>query len=1321
MSQEKLSEDIQQKKAIEQIKENIYVTASAGSGKTRVLTERYIHILEEHNNINIDEIIAITYTENAANEMKERILHKILGKIDKYKNENNKDKLKRWTNIKNRFRFANISTIHSFCAKIIREHPIESAISPDFEIVNGVELILPFTKFVKEHIIELLEKNEPSNVVKSAKNLIRQYDLKQTVEMILTLILDDVKFEKLYRESFENIKDKNEYFNIITEKIERKKREYIDYICSNPKYKEAFDYLINEAIPTMTVVENPKSSDHSLKIRRFVKMLEDVRLGKNIDSVYIPDKWDNKTTGKKFADWERVSKYLTDIFNAIPDIEKGISLNVAGIDKSYELLKDLLSLYEYIKTVFEDSNTILNDDQLNKRRNKALLTFDDLQTIAFILLLNDDYKYIRDEIASEYKYIMVDECQDIDLIQNSLIRLLSFPDTETKPNLFIVGDGKQSIYKFRGADVSTFTQLIGEIDKKKHSNTVTKDDDYSLKTNYRSIKPVVDFTNAFFKMLMIGGSEYFDIEYGDYIKAHRVIQPDYPSVELLLSLEDKQDGDTSDSDNRRFEADLIADRIAQLINGKITQKEVEAGQITILLRSLSASAFYESALSERNIDFQVVKGKGLFTRKEIKDCINLLKVVENERNEIALLSVLRSPFCGVTDLTLLRLTNNLKQTDNDEFSEIVDESTLSSSEDEKPDFKKQIKKIKIYNGLRHYEKYIDDPKEKEKLKFINELLDRLRRNKDRMHISELLRIALDESGYIIAVNGLPKGIQKKENLKKFISFIKTLENSKNFVLYDLIDYIDKTIDILASESDASIPENKNSVKIMTIHRSKGLEFDYVFIPRMDYTEKISYDSILFDEPIIKSKILGEHKPLSFGLAIKCKTEYNKSISPGYDFLKNIDCFKQRKEMRRLLYVAFTRARDHLFITSKCVLDQNKGKTNLKSEPPEKDSEKWVYWLLYFLNLDDEHIGKFYEAYNEELSIKTDCSGNIFKILSIGGVEVKLILKTAHSVIEKKTKPKTILDKEDIDIEPVKSEKLDYVTATSLITYEQCPRKYFYKFVKRIRESSEGLGKRKQDTKSVEYDSIDNSKSEQVNDKETKSSIPLNMIGNIVHGLLEKYEDRRDFLDIISYEINNQRLSILSDEKRKNIVIDHINSLVTDFTKTKIYEEIKQSRIKYPESNFNELNFSIKIDETVIEGAIDKIYRNKDGKLVVLDYKTNRFNKEKNIEKQKEKKAKGYQRQLDVYTLAVSELLDEDVSEAKLYFLDIQDDYTIKRKPNDNENIRESLSETINSIKEKIQAGSCEKTFHTKPSPDCFFCGYWMCEEKNKAINNTNER
>lgn len=1306
MSQKKLSEDIQQKKAIEQIKENIYVTASAGSGKTRVLTERYVHILEKNENINIDEIIAITYTENAANEMKERILHKILGKIDKYKDENNKKKLKRWIEVKNRFRFANISTIHSFCAKIIREHPIECEISPDFEIIDDTELKTPFTKFLKEQIIEILEKKKPEKIAKSAENLIRQYDLKRTTELLLKLMIDNINFDNLYKKAFNSIKNKDDYIKIINEKINKKKKQHFDYVCTNDRYKEAVDYLINEAIPTMSIRKKPNKNDYSQKIKKFVKNLEDIRLGKNPKHIYIPDKWENKTTGEQFTDWERTSQYMNLLLDDLLD-ENKLNLSPTTVQKSYEIMGDLVSLYEYIKSVFYNDNTILNDEQLNKRRSKVLLTFDDLQTVAFILLSNKNYTHIRNEIASEYKYIMVDECQDIDFIQNSLIRLLAFPTTEKKPNLFIVGDGKQSIYKFRGADVSTFTRLIKEIDKQKNVGSI---EDYSLKTNYRSIKSIVGFTNAFFKMLMVGGSEYFDIEYGDEIEAHRKFQSNYPSVEFLLSMETKGDGETADSDNRKREADMIADRIAQLINGYVTQEKVDAGQITILLRSLSASAFYESALAERNIDFQVVKGKGFFTRQEIKDCINLLKVIENERDEIALLSILRSPFCGVSDLTLLRLTNDINSSDKG-LSEFVNESELSSNEDGKANQEKKIKKIKIYNALKYCDDYINDTKEKEKLQFINKLLNRLRRNKDRMRISELLRTALDESGYITAVTAFPKGIQKKENFKKFITFLKNIEDNKNMMLYDLIDYINKTIDILASVSDAPIPENRNSVKIMTVHRSKGLEFDYVFVPRLDYTERISYEPVIFDEPTIESDILKEDAPLSFGFAVKFEDGQDKNLNPGYEYLKHLEKLKQRKEMKRLLYVAFTRAKEHLVVTSKCVIDE-KGEHKLKPEPPEKDSNKWVYWFLYYLNIDEKFILNLYDKDKKKVETEEDISGNTYKIIQIDEEHVKIIINTKYTQIEKEKQNEITFNKENIDVDPVKSEKLDYVTATSLITYEQCPRKYFYKFIKRIRESSEGLGKRKTD---FNDEIVNNPKNEQIQDKETKSLMPLNMIGNIVHNLLEKYEDRRDFIDIISYEINNQRLSLLSDEERKNNIIKHINSLVTDFTKTKVYNEIKKSRIAYPESNYNELNFSIKIDDTVIEGAIDKIYRDKNGHLVVLDYKTNRFNKEKNIETQKEKKAKNYQRQLEVYTLAVRELFGEDVSETKLYFLDIQEDYTIEREKEEYKKIRESLKKTIDSIKNKILKGSSEKTFQTKPSPDCFFCGYWMCEEKTKTV------
>ncbi len=1312
----KLTPDPQQEKAIKQIDENLYVTASAGSGKTGVLTDRFIHILNTDKSANIKEIIAITFTEKAANEMKERILQKVLERISELKEDVEPDwtDIERWNKIKNNFRFANISTIHSFCSKIIREHPIEANINPDFEVVDELELGISLGKFVRDSIIQVIDGCKPTETAKQCENLVQVYGLGNTVSFVLELMGKEKTLELLHRSSFTRFNSKDEYISMVRKAVESKKKDYLRFIVSSPMFRDNVEYLLSKDFSRL-------KTDNAIvaEILAFIEMLRKLKNGEDspLSDMLLYSKWLQKTPLGKFKDdKEDVETHLSAILNFLPKKLFEVDFSEVDTDESYYLINDLIGVYDFMRYKLYQSNYPLTDDILLQRRNKALLTFDELQVYAFLLLANPENDEILEDIVDSFKYIMVDECQDIDFIQNALIKLLAFSSSRSKPNLFIVGDGKQSIYKFRGADVSTFNLIMKDIDtmkdlirKQKGIKTHITDDDYSLYTNYRSISPIVDFTNSFFSRLMIDMPEEYNIGYGKAISAHRKVSSDKTStasIEVILTIEPKnevwkilsQDGPS----DRTSEAKMVADRIAQLIS----DKGAKPGQIAILMKSLNDAFFFERELYSRNISYQVVQGKGFFNRKEIKDCFNLIKLIERPRDEIALLGVLRSPFCGISDLTLFLLTNDL-----DSF-----QKDLNGGES-KPHYRYANR---LYYRLDKHEERVKDPNERKKLNFLKDLLDRLRRNKDRMKITDLLNTALDESGYRNALIGMPQGEQKVANLKKLIEFVNQIEENKQLLLTDFIEYMESVAQSMESASDASIPENMDSVTIMTIHKSKGLEFDYVFVPEMDKGFNSNKDWLILDEPVFIGK--SNHPDnLSIGLALKFYPEgkekkYNDKYNPGLEYLRFCDENKEQLERKRLMYVAFTRAREHLVVSARINirdLDKGKPKPVIKPYPFTRLNSPFISWVLFYLGIDDEFM---LDAFNHRIrDIKQDEYGNDFMDYETDGLPVRVYFNTKQTIITPMEEVKQAIPKEDIDIASVIMNELGYITATSLITYHQCPRKYFYKFQRRIKETGEGIGPRK--GKQSEEDILNNPVSEQNDEKLVKNALPLNMVGNIVHGLLEKYEDKSDFINLISSEINNQKLSVLSDEKHKEIIINHINSIIEEFTKTDIYKEIQASKRLNPEFNHNELNFSFKIGDTVIEGAIDKVYMDKKGKLTVLDYKTNRFHGKTpdGITEEMKEKAKKYDLQLKVYTIAASRLLGRKVDKAQLYFLDVQRVYTQDMSPHNLDEIKDEIEQIINEIQSRIDKGSNEDTFQTRPNRDnCLFCGYWMCEDRVKG-------
>lgn len=839
---------------------NTCILAGAGTGKTSALVEQYLALLSGETALgplNVEQIVAITFTEKAAAEMKERIHNEIEKKIapsHPQGPESVSGGEQMWQEAWRKLFGANITTIHSFCARVLRENPVEARIDPGFGVLDDQETRVLLERVIKQRVISGVQEENPHTI-----RLVSDYELRRPGTYAVGLI------EILI----------NLLTNIRTEGIS------LDQI---ERYAQRADKQARERLPLS--IQSLKDTFAELKTA-----LRDE--GKEDRFAMALEKWPSLEKKLKLSDWE-LEDLITEAFpnflsslkyrGKIPRIKEPIEkirsiLNRDDKGKGYE--DNLPRLYSQLqsKEVLTALTALLRDIDLSYAKEKArtsMLDFDDLQIHTRDLLRSSPR--VRERYQRLYQVIMVDEFQDTNDIQREIIYYLSEDPkylARLKPQedyrgkirlgdnrLFVVGDPKQSIYCFRGADVSVFLDVMEEVEKRGKK--------FFLRENRRSLPPLINFTNALFSELMSAPGEFGEESHLIPVRS----KEEQIGVEfLLVSL-----GKDSD-EKRQIEARAIANRILQLVgNIDIFPKSGEKkcakfGDIAILFRAMTKSHIYERELRRRNIPYYTVRGGGFYGCQEIKDLLNVLQAVESDNAEIGLAGFLRSPMVGLSDETLYQL----RREGGSLYSILSpDNLTLASLNEE----------------------------EQEKVRFARGLLQELKAAKDRLSSAELIARVLEGTGYSALLLTTFQGEQKVANLHKLIEVARNFEGKEIFTFHDFVRHLENLVNEESREQEAQIfLEGSDCVQLMSIHQAKGLEFPIVFIADLDRSPSKGPSG-----NVIYSK--------AHGIAVKLREvtggEFlNTSL---YDKVTEEARRKEEAENRRLFYVATTRARDHLVLS-----------------------------------------------------------------------------------------------------------------------------------------------------------------------------------------------------------------------------------------------------------------------------------------------------------------------------------------------------------------------------------------------------------------------
>lgn len=889
----------EQQQVIDLRNRNILVSAAAGSGKTAVLVERIVKIITDKNHpVDIDHLLIVTFTNAAAAEMRERIGNAIEKALDEQ--PGNEHLLRQLTLIHN----AQITTIDSFCLYVVRNHFHEIDLEPNFRIGDEGEL-----KLLREDVLgRVLEQNyeEPSEAF---SDFVEGYASGRTDAALNEMILQLYEFSRSYPWPEKWLDSFVGAYRIETrEELDR--AEWLAPLTENICFVlKDCEQLLKQALAITQQDDGPDMYEKAVqsdlekyeglsRLTSFCELsgaLSDIKYDRLASSRGFegdPDKLELVKSLREQAK-DVVKKLCKQYFFCSPE------MMIEQLERTEPMLEEVVRLTKQFADEFAAA-----------KRRKNLVDFHDVEHFALQILVDEETekaKKTAEEFRDTFEEIMIDEYQDSNEVQETLLRSIS-REERGENNIFMVGDVKQSIYRFRLARPELFMK---KYDSYSLEESTTQRID--LHKNFRSREEVLTCTNDIFYKIMarsLGNVEY-DAEAALYPGASYPVSADFIPEILLADSNDELLEDTELTDKKTLEAKIVAEEIKHLMKTQqVTDKAAGTlraahySDIVILLRSLSgwADSLVE-VLNGNGIPAHTVSSTGYFSTVEVQTVLSMLRLLDNPRQDIPMAAVLRSPMAGLTDeeLAVLRLEDGSVP-----FHEAVLELAegLYEEDGQKEISDSEADRKQGRNADEKTENHIEITAHRKLLKFYKKYRQ-LRQLVPDTPIHELIEIILRETGYGHYVAAMPAGNRRTANLNMLLEKAAAYEKTSYKGLFHFVRYIDELqkYDVDFGEADM-VGENEDVVRIMSIHKSKGLEFPIVIVSGMGKN---------FNKQDTRSKMV-LHPELGIGLdymdgkkRIKSPTIAKKAIAKQID-LENLG------EELRVLYVALTRAKEKLILT-----------------------------------------------------------------------------------------------------------------------------------------------------------------------------------------------------------------------------------------------------------------------------------------------------------------------------------------------------------------------------------------------------------------------
>lgn len=1188
----------EQQQVIDLRNRNILVSAAAGSGKTAVLVERIKElVLDKKHPVDIDHLLVVTFTNAAAAQMKERVAKA----LEKALQENPSDvRLQQQAAL---VQNAQITTIDSFCLYVLRNHFHEIGLEPNFRIGDEGEL-----KLLREDVMtglfeQCYEEKHPGFL-----HLISCYGTSRSDAPVRDMIFKLYSYAQSYPWPKQWLREALSCYEIKTEQeleqapfiemtVEYGKQMVKGYLEQAEHYLELCQdadgpYMYEDACEQdAELMEELLSCDTYQAFYEELGKCKFATLGRAKDYIGSPEKQEQvKAERKKLKDG--IGKLKSDCFALT----------------FQEILEQLTLVQPSAEALAEVTERFI-DAFAERKQDKNLVDFSDLEHFALEILVEEETGKPTEtakEFQNAYEEIMIDEYQDSNYVQETILRAIS-REAVGQNNLFMVGDVKQSIYRFRLARPELFMEKFDT-----YETTDAPCQRIDLHKNFRSRDSVLTFTNDIFYQIMkrnLGGVDYTD-------EAALYCGADYPAGEkedafdseiLLTTTQELEEGTKQQISKQKLEAKLIADRIRKMVGKEEVVDEetgefrkVHYGDIVILLRSLSEWAdLFAEVLNANGIPAHTVSRTGYFSTLEIRTVLNYLRILDNPRQDIPLAAVLKSPMAGLSDEQLAR---------------------LRLLAEDKPYHQCVKMFLEAEEELTEKESTADEDM-RAKLKRFSETYKKLRRQTMDIPMHELLQKVLKETGYARYASALPAGRQRLANLHMLSEKAIAYEKTSYRGLYHFIRYIDELqkYDVDFGEAEL-VGENEDAVNIMSIHKSKGLEFPVCFVSGMGKS---------FNKQDSRSKMI-LHPNLGVGLDI---IEEDRRIKVPAFFKKVIARQTELEslgEELRVLYVAFTRAKEKLIITGyikdeemlqqirEIYCGSNRKALNFKERAEAKTFLEWILpaaaasgswdkvsYVTPWSMLEDEAAHQITEhvSLRQRVQQAEEVSDTLYeKIkeqLSYQYPHPDAIhLVTKYSVSELKHRAmRELAAKEEEDVTPK--------------FLEEVSTPYVPAFMEGKAEVNQGA-----------------------------------LRGTAMHRLMECYDftkmpDRSDeFTENIKKQLTGLvQMGKVSEDMQKLIRIPSVEL----FLKSQLAPRMKAAAMRddlFREKPFVMGNHEMEEEMVLIQGIIDVFWVEEDG-IVLLDYKTDRVDSATRLRDM-------YKEQLDLYAEALERIFPLPVKEKYLY-------------------------------------------------------------------------
>lgn len=900
-----------QQKAIYTRNRNLLVSAAAGSGKTAVLVKRIIEMITDTNQpIDVDQILVVTFTSAAASEMRERIGDAIEKRLEESIDDPVASAhLHRQLTL---LSCANIMTVHAFCMKVLKSHYHTIDLDPAFHIGDEYE----FTLLKKDVILDLLEEKYQEGS-EEFLNFVESYSGSKTDEAIEELILTAYRFAISNPWPKEWLISNVEKLNI---QDESKLSESTYYEMMKTIVKMKLSWVKEMMEQAKEICNETMGPAHYLETVRLYQDFADkiistemdyTKLWMEFNQFQIP-KLSTKRTGFDPVLKEQVKKKLDWTKDTIVSLKE----DYFAYTKE-QVVEDILGTYKALKVLAQLTIEFM-DRYSQVKAEKGLIDFNDIEHMALnVLVMKGENGIEPTAVAESYRdyftEILIDEYQDSNSVQETILTAISKESLGT-PNIFMVGDVKQSIYKFRLAKPELFMS--------KYDSYTETDSPYQridLHQNFRSRKSVIDTVNYVFSQIMT--KQLGDVTYDDNAALHlgANYEPDtlnHFSTEMILVHQDEMDEQEEtleqDASLQELEARAIAKRILELVNPQSEvrvmdkktgrQRPVSYRDIVVLLRTTTGWVeTFKEVFEQYSVPVYTDTKTGYFNTLEIRTIMNVLMVIDNPRQDIPLVAVLRSPFVGLNGEELAKIRT-------------------------------QFPDVEMIDGVeQYYESVIE---EDELSKKVGKFLSMLKKWRDLavyMPMDELLSTIYTDTHFYAYTSLLPQGNKRTANLDMLMDRATMYEKTSYRGVFNFIRYMENIQKYDMDFGEASVlSENDDLVKLMSIHKSKGLEFPIVFVAGLGkkFNKTDLYKKVVFHQ--------------DFGMGsdyINHEERYRVPTIPKTVITAKLEQELLSEEMR-ILYVALTRAKEKLILVGTV-------------KKLEKSLEKWSE------SLSSKSIGQHY--------------------------------------------------------------------------------------------------------------------------------------------------------------------------------------------------------------------------------------------------------------------------------------------------------------------------------------------------------------------------